>query len=89
MTYSVNVCKTHYEQVVLTKKQGIDVSIKCLCDIYDIPKYYIIKDDKLYAVVEYHTSHSWEEEEFVRVLTEEDKHALTVLQRLIYESRIS
>lgn len=75
--------KSELVHIEISDREITDIIVKKIREAFNIPcQSWIAGDGKLMEWTEYHTSHSWSEDKFVRVATEEDKAALTVIKKL-------
>ena len=78
MRLSVKVDK----EIYISDSDQKKVTLNYLRDKFKIPKSSFIKDGILMETVTYATSHSWDEDEKVRVATDIDKAVFKVIKEL-------
>lgn len=69
-------------EVVLSKEQQREITLKYLFDLYDWDTSYFIKDENIYNNVVYYTRNSWDEAVLVRTATDDDYVIASLLLKI-------
>ena len=80
--HSVKVNITRNEEVMLSPKEALKVTINVLREVFDFDKDYFIEDGKVKKTTTYHTSHSWEKVDEVREATTTDTYICNIIKTL-------
>ena len=68
--------------VVLSKEQQREITLKYLFDLYNWEPAYFIKDENIYNTVTYYTHNSWDEDVFIRAATDDDYVMASLLLKI-------
>ena len=80
--HPIRVNITRNEEVMLSPKEALKVTINVLREVFDFDKDYFIEDGKVKKTTTYHTSHSWEKVDEVREATTTDTYICDIIKAL-------